>query len=145
MIKIDEYLKGFNQLDYPIKLLLIGICLLTPIWFLDIRLFYRHYELEDIYIPIVVSYCLSLALLIANVWLDTCIFPSTKAMTSTPLFMSVIISTSQLLQWTFVAYIFSWKFTRLIELVFISIFCFGVFVNIRRQIRNKKNIQPPIT
>ena len=139
-MKLDDYLKTFKDLDYPTKLLVIGVSVIAPIWFLDIRIFYRHYKLDEIYVPIVMSYCMAIALLIGGVWLATGVFKSitAKEAPTLPLFAGIIFSTTQLLTWSLIAYWDSFKFMTLIYWLFGCIFITGVSTNISRMIKNKK-------
>ena len=57
-------LKEFSELNKQLQIFIMNIICLMPIWFLNIYFFSHFFNSHPIYISIVISFCLSLSLIV---------------------------------------------------------------------------------
>lgn len=128
-------IEGFNKLHVSIKAGVAGLLLVMPIWFFDIYLFYKDFFQKDLYIVIIASYCLTVALLIANLFIaqpllsKNIIQVNGKETPHASFTLCVLLSVMGLFFWSSIAYIFKINLILMVKIIFGTMFIFYFLFN----------------
>ncbi len=99
-------IKEFTDLPKDAKSIIVGMVLIMPVWFIDIFFFHRtFFNSNQLYIVIVISYCLSIAWLMVNYILAISFRYIFNLDTKAQMFYSILNSLTNLLAISAVEYI----------------------------------------
>jgi hypothetical protein len=115
-------IKEFNDLHKDAKSIIIGIALIMPVWFMDIFLFHRtFFNSNQLYIIIVISYCISIAWLGINYLMQLVVNFAFESKDDNVMVSSILVSLFILLVFSCYAYIEHMTFLEMMLDVFLSI------------------------
>jgi len=141
-------IKEINELHISTKTILVSLVIIIPFWYLSLFILNRQFvNSNQIHIPIIVAFCLSVCYYILN-FISTLLFSETQeGDKNQPLVdkiaflttMTCIVSIFWISTVLFIGYYYDWKFISMTKITFlISFIHFVLFLGIRLSIKKNK-------